>query len=323
MESRIRSLLFTLLILGLAGSAWAQKPKNQKDDVAQIGSRKVANCINFYSLEREMALGKQLAAEVQKQAKMVDDPLITEYINRLGQTLVRSSDAKVPFTFYVIEGAAPNAFALPGGYIFVYTGLLKIASDESEAAAAMAHEIAHVAARHMTCQATKSQIANIATIPLSVLLGGWGGYAARQGANAGIPALFLKFGRNDESEADYLGLQYLYAAGYDPTAAISIFEKIESLKKKQPGLFDRIFSTHPMDADRIQKTEKEIARILPEKPEYVVNTSEYTSIRERMMQQESKRKVEDGSHPVLRRSTTPGEKPEEDRPTIKRRDLVE
>jgi len=110
-------------------------------------------------------MGKQLATEVQRQAKMMEDPLITEYVNRTGQTLVRNSDAKVPFIFYVIEGDAPNAFALPGGFIFVYTGLLKLASEESELAAAMAHEIAHVAARHMTCQATKSQIASIATIP--------------------------------------------------------------------------------------------------------------------------------------------------------------
>ena len=306
----MRYLLAAFLILGL-GTALAQKPKNKKDDVAQIGSRNVGNCVNIFSIEKEMAMGKQLAQEVERQAKVLDDPLITEKVNRVGQNLVRNSDAKVPFSFHVIEGEAPNAFALPGGYIYVYTGLLKIASEESELAAVMAHEIAHVAARHMTCQATKSQIASIATIPLSVLLGGWGGYAARQGASAAIPTAFLKFGRRDESEADYLGVQYMYAAGYDPMGAISIFEKIESLNKKRPGLVDRVFSTHPMDADRIQKTE------------YVVNTSEYTSIRDRMLAQEGRRKVEDPSRPVLRRSTTAGEKPEEDRPTIKRRDLIE
>lgn len=322
---RIRALLLFGLTAGLAaGVAYAQKPKKQTDDVTQIGSRKVANCVNFYSLEKEMALGKQLAHEVQMQAKLADDPLLTEYINRLGQNLVRNSDAKVPFQFQLIEGETPNAFALPGGFIFVYTGLLKLASEESELAAAMAHEIAHVAARHMTCQATRSQIANIATIPLNVLLGGVGGVAARQGANAAIPAMFLKFGRKDETEADYLGVQYLYAAGYDPTAAITIFEKMESLSRKRSGFFDKIFSTHPMDADRIQKTEEEIARILPDKPEYVVNTSEYAGLRERMLRQQAKRQPEDNSRPVLRRSgATPDSSPDEDRPTIKRRDLIE
>ena len=327
MELRMRASLVPILIFGLAaGAAFAQKPKNQKDDVAQIGSRNVGTCVNFFSMEKEMALGKQLAQEVQRQARMVEDPLISEYVNRIGQNLVRNSDAKVPFTFQVIEGEAPNAFALPGGFIFVYSGLMKIASEESELAAAMAHEIAHVAARHMTCQATRSQIASIATLPLSVLLGGWGGYAARQGA-AAVPTAFLHFGRKDESEADYLGVQYMYAAGYDPTGAISIFEKIESLNRKRPGLVDRVFSSHPMDDDRIQKTEREIARILPDKLEYVVNTSDYNAIRDRLLAQESKRKAEDRGKPVLRRATSPGdppaEKPEGDRPTITRRDLID
>jgi beta-barrel assembly-enhancing protease len=325
MESRTRVLSAVCLILGLGGSAaLAQQPKKQKDDVNQIGNRKIGNCINFFSLEKEMALGKQLAAEVQKQAKMVEDPLVTEYVNRLGQNLVRNSDAKVPFSFQVIEGEAPNAFALPGGFIFVYTGLMKIADEEDELAAAVAHEIAHVAARHMSCQATKSQIAGIASIPASILLPGLGGYAARQAANVAVPTAFLHFGRKDESEADYLGVEYMYAAGYDPMGAISLFEKIESLNKKNPGFVDRIFSTHPMDADRIQKTEQEIARILPAKSEYIVNTSEYTEIRARVLAQEGRRKAEDPSRPVLRRSTGTQDKPaEEDRPTIKRRDLVE
>jgi predicted Zn-dependent protease len=326
MESRARVLLAASLIFGLGtGVVYGQKPKKQKDDVQQIGSRKVDNCLNFFSQEKEMALGKQLAAEVQKQGKVMEDPLLNEYVNRLGQNLVRNSDAKVPFTFQLIEGDAPNAFALPGGYIFVYTGLLKIASEESEAASAMAHEIAHVAARHMTCQATKSQIANIASIPAGILLGGVGGWAIRQGASVAVPTAFLHLGRKDESEADFLGLQYMYAAGYDPNGAISLFEKIESLNRKQPGFVDRIFSTHPMDADRIQKAEAEIQRILPARPEYVVTTSEYTAMRERMLNLEGKRKAEDPTRPVLRRSTASSQdKPaEDDRPTIKRRDLIE
>src|SRR5438034_2873578 len=174
------ALLLSLVLNAIPG--WAQPAKNQKDDPSQIGNRKVNNCINFYSLEKEIALGKQLAHEVQLQAKVVEDPVITEFVNRVGQNLVRNSDAMVPFSFQVVEGEAPNAFALPGGFVFVYTGLIKLASEEDELAAAMAHEIAHVAARHMTCQATKSQLANIASIPMRILLPGIGGYVARQAA---------------------------------------------------------------------------------------------------------------------------------------------
>jgi predicted Zn-dependent protease len=314
-------------LLGVAaGVGFAQdSSRNKKDDPAQIGNRDVGKGVNLYSLEKEIALGKQLAQEVQRQAKVVDDPLISEYINRIGQNLVRNSDAKVPFTFQVLEGDSPNAFALPGGYIFVYTALLKIADEEDEVAAAMAHEIAHVAARHMTRQATKSQIASLAGIPAGVILGGGlGGIAIRQAANVGIPAAFLHFTRKDESEADYLGVQYLYSAGYDPNGAISIFEKLESLERKQPGTVARIFSSHPMDATRIQKTEEEIGRILPAKDEYVVNTSEYTAIRERLISQEARKKGVDDGRPQLRRRLDPVEQTAEQAdPTVRRRDLIE
>ena len=315
-------------LLGVAaGVGFAQdSSRNKKDDPAQIGNRDVGKGVNLYSLEKEIALGKQLAQEVQRQAKVVDDPLIAEYINRIGQNLARNSDAKVPFTFQVIEGDSPNAFALPGGYVFVYTALLKIADEEDEVAAAMAHEIAHVAARHMTRQATKSQIASLAGIPVGVILGGGlGGVAIRQAANVGIPAAFLHFTRRDESEADYLGVQYLYSAGYDPNGAISILEKLESLQKNQPGSVARIFSTHPMDATRIQKTEEEIGRILPAKDEYVVNTSEYTAIRERLISQEARKKgVVDDGRPQLRRRMDPVEQTaEQDVPVVRRRDLIE
>jgi predicted Zn-dependent protease len=309
-------------LLGVAGGVVSAQDtvRNRKDDPAQIGNRDVGKGINLYSLEKEMALGKQLAEEVQRQAKIVEDPLISEYINRIGQNLVRNSDARVPFTFQVIEGDSPNAFALPGGYVFVYTALIKIADEEDELAAAMAHEIAHVAARHMTRQATKSQIVGLAGIPASVILGGGlGGAVIRQGANVGVNAAFLRFSRKDESEADYLGVQYLYAAGYDPTGAISIFEKLESLERKKPGTVARIFSTHPMDATRIEKTEQEIERILPSKTEYVVNTSEYRDIRERLINQQGLKKPADDGRPQLR---VRQDSSEQERPTV-RRDLIE
>jgi len=300
----------------------------QKDDPSQIGNRDVGKGLNFYSIEKEIALGRQLAQEVERQAKIVDDPLISEYVNRIGQNLVRNSDAKVPFTFNVIEGQELNAFALPGGYVFVYTGLIRVADEEDEFAGALAHEIAHVAARHMTRQMTRNQLANLGTIPLGVLLGGWAGYAARQGAGVAIPMTFLSFGRKDEAEADYLGVQYMYAAGYDPNGAISIFEKLEALDRQSPGLISRLFATHPMDADRIARAQQEIQAILPSRPEYVVTTSDYAAMRERMLNliEQHKREAKD-DRPRLR--TTPGsgaparEDDPDDRPTVRRRDLAQ
>ena len=321
--------LAAILMVSFSGFLWADDQK-KKDDPSQIGNRDVGKGINIYSMEKEMALGKQLAQEVVRQAKVQDDPQISEYVNRICQNLARASDAIVPITCQVIEGETPNAFALPGGFIFIYTGLLKIADEEDETAAAIAHEIAHVAARHMTKQATKSAIVNAASIPVSILLGGGpAAVLARQGAGLGVPAVFLHFTRKDETEADYLGLQYMYAAGYDPNGAISIFEKLQSLQRKKPGTISQIFSTHPMDADRIQRTEKEIGKILPDKPEYVVNTSDYTEMRDRLLRLEGRRKGEDkDGRPQLR--VRPGEDPKtgddadkDGRPTIRRRDLIE
>lgn len=314
-----------ILVLSLTGALAADK----KSDPSQIGKRDVGQGLNCYSLEKEIAMGKQLAGEVQRQAKMMNDPIITEYVNRVGQNLVRNSDAKVPFTFQVIDDPVLNAFALPGGFIFVNTGLINAAETEAEMASAMAHEIAHVAARHMTHQACKAQVANLASLPL-VLLGGWGGYAARQVSNMAIPMAFLSFSRGDEAEADYLGLQYLYAAGYDPTAAIDMFEKMVSLQRSKPGSISKIFSTHPMNADRLKKAQAEIQEVLPRKTEYVVNTSEYAEMRGRLLAIENERKIKavekDAKGPVLRRapgSGVPDEDTGESRPTVKRRDLVE
>ncbi|MGO4881198.1 MAG: M48 family metallopeptidase [Bryobacteraceae bacterium] len=308
--------------------AFADDKTAKKDDPNQIGNRDVSG-FNCYSLEKEIAMGKQLAGEVQRQAKMMEDPIIAEYVNRVGQNLARNSDAKVPFTFHVIDDPILNAFALPGGFIFVNTGLIEAAETEAEMASAMAHEIAHVAARHMTKQACRAQMVNIATVPL-IFLGGWGGYAVRQAASAAIPMTFLSFSRGYEAEADYLGVQYLYAAGYDPTAAIDMFEKMMSLEKQKPGAIAKVFSTHPMNADRLKKTQAEIARILPAKPQYVINTSEYVDVRARLLGIQNQRKVRsrqnDPKTPVLRRSPGSGD-PADDtgdgRPTIKRRDLTE
>ena len=316
----------------LATGAFAE---DKKKDPEAIGDRDVGKGVNFYSLEKEIALGKQLAQEVERQAKIIDDPIIAEYVNRVGQNLVRNSDAKVPFTIKVLDSEEVNAFALPGGFFFVNSGLILKADTEAELAGVMAHEIAHVAARHGTRQATRGELINIGTIPL-IFMGGWTGYIIRQGAGLAIPMGFLTFTRTFEKEADYLGLQYLYKSGYDPTAFVDFFEKIQTLEKKKPGTMAKVFSTHPMTDDRIKTAQTEIDKILVAKPEYVVNTSEFNDVRGRLSMLHNRRKVDtnkDDGRPRLRRAPGSGNGPvdpnddgttpktdQDERPTLKRRD---
>ena len=332
MKRRFAVLMASLAALSLvAGDASA---KDKKKDPEEIGNRDVGKGVNFYSLEKEIALGKQLAQEVEREAKIIDDPIIAEYVNRVGQNLVRNSDAKVPFTIKVLDSEEVNAFALPGGFFFVNSGLILKADSESELAGVMAHEIAHVAARHGTRQATRGEIINLASIPL-IFMGGWTGYAIRQGAGLAIPLGFLNFSRAFEREADYLGLQYLYKTGYDPTSFVDFFEKIQSMEKKKPGTVSKVFSTHPMTDDRIKAAQEEIQKILVAKPEYVVNTSEFNDVKGRLAMLHNRRKVDtekDSNRPRLRRAPGTGtgpvdetssddkQKPDQDeRPTLKRR----
>ena len=306
-------------------------PKNKKEDVESIGERNVGKGVNFYSLEKEIALGKSMANDIERHAKIVDDPVIAEYVNRVGQNLVRNSDARVPFTIKLIDSEVVNAFALPGGFFYVHSGLMLRAESESELAGVMAHEIAHVAARHGTRQATKGQLVNFATIPL-LFIGGWTGFGIRQAAGFAIPMGFLKFSRGMESEADFLGVQYLYKAGYDPTSVIDFFEKMLADEKRRPGTMSKLFSSHPPHGSRIRKSQRTIDQLLPSKPEYVVSTSEFLQVKERLSQLAAHRKdtKEDPNRPRLRRTSAGGtistddidveaEEEEDERPTLKRR----
>jgi len=282
------------------------KPGSEAD-VSAIGNRNVGKGLDFYSLEREIALGKQLAQEVDKTAKFINDPVITEYVNRVGQNLVRNSDARVPFTIKVIDSDVVNAFALPGGFFYVNSGLILHADEESELAGVMAHEIAHVCARHGTKQATKGEIVNLASIPAMIFIPyTWAGYAIYQGMNFAIPLTFLKFSRDDEREADYLGLQYMYKAGYDPNSFVAFFEKVEADEKKEPGTIPKVFATHPPTPDRIEAVQKEIATILPARDEYIVSTSEFDSVKSRLQLIEANVKVKDNNpnKPTLRKRTS-------------------
>ena len=310
------------------------KPGSEKD-VNSIGNRGVGKGVNLYSLQREIALGKQAAMEVEKTAKMINDPVVTEYVNRVGQNLVRNSDAKVPFTIKVIDSDEINAFALPGGFFYVNSGLILRADEEAEMAGVMGHEIAHVAARHGTRNATKGEIMQWASIPLILLgPGGWAGYGLYEGLNLAIPMSFLKFSRDAEREADYLGLQYMYKSGYDPNAFVSFFEKIEAEERRHPGSIPKVFSSHPPTPDRVQKAQEEIATILPARDEYIVTTSEFDLIKSRLRRIENKNKLEDkkSEKPTLRTRTEQqqqdkadkqqqpaGDDSDPDRPVLKKR----
>jgi|SRR5215472_3057149 len=282
------------------------KPGSEAD-VSAIGHRGVGKGLDFYSLDREIALGKQYAQEVDKTAKFIDDPVVTEYVNRVAQNLVRNSDARVPFTVKVIDSDVVNAFALPGGFFYVNSGLILHADEESELAGVMAHEIAHVCARHGTKEMTKGELVNLASIPAMIFIPySWAGYAIYQGMNFAIPLTFLKFSRNDEREADYLGLQYMYKAGYDPNSFVSFFEKVQAEERKEPGTIPKAFSTHPPTPDRIEAIQKEIATILPARDEYIVSTSEFDSVKARMKLIEANVKVKNNNpnKPTLRKKTS-------------------
>src|SRR5947209_10090574 len=250
------------------------KPKNSKEDVDAIGNRKIGG-FNMHSIETDIAIGKQYAQEVERSSKLIDDPIVVEYVNRVGQNLVRNSDARVPFTIKVIDSDEVNAFALPGGFFYVNSGLILRATEEAELAGVMAHEISHVTARHGTRGQSRGEVAQLAMIPLILLgPGGWAGYGIYQAANLAIPISFLKFSRDFEREADFLGVQYMYKAGYDPNAYVTFFERIQAEEKRRPGSIPKVVSTHPPTPERTQNTQKEIASILPVREQYIVTTCE-------------------------------------------------
>jgi predicted Zn-dependent protease len=277
----------------------AQDPEKDPD---QIGTRDVSKGVNWYSIQREIALGKQLATQVAQNAQIVNDPVISEYVNRLAQNLARNSDAKFPLTTQVIQDPTINALSLPGGFFFVNTGLILAANSEAELAGGMAHEIAHIAARHATRTATRGEMAQLATLPL-IFMGGWGGYGASQAAKVLIPIQFLQFSRAFESEADLLGLQYMYKAGYDPEAMIDLFETLEAIQVRDPGRVARVFSTHPATGDRIVQAQKNIQDLLKPQAQYVVSTSEFAQVKARLLALENRRNDQpaDPNRPVLRR----------------------
>jgi len=302
-----------------------------KTDVDAVGNRNVGcgrGVGNWYTVEGQVARGRVYAQQIESQIKLINDPVITEYVNRIGQNLVRNSDAQVPFTIKVIDSDVVNAMALPGGFFYVNSGLILAADEEAEMAGVMAHEIAHVAACHYGREMTRMNLLQMASLP-AIFMGGALGYGIYEGMGLGIPLTFLHFSRGFEAEADYLGIEYMYRAGYDPSAFVSFFEKIQAMEKKKPGTLSKAFDTHPQTPDRIEKSQDEIRKILPAKAEYIVTTSEFDDVKARLAALENKHKVldqKDGNKPSLRRTSNTSDtskddgKSDDDRPTLKRRD---
>ncbi len=294
--------------------ASAGKPLKADEDPSMIGKRKInGGFINWMAMgmEKEVALGRYLSAEIDREAKFVDDPLITEYVNRVGQNIVLHSDAKVPFTIKVIDSDEVNAFALPGGFFYVNKGLILAADNEAELAGVMAHEIAHVAARHAVENQAKATLAEYGLLAGSIFLGGIPGLIINNAGPLAALLGFMKFSRDAEAEADKLGVQYLYAAGYDPNALATMFEKLAAKNKKKPGFFSKAFSTHPQPPERRAASLALVARF-PEREEYAISTSEFQKVKGRLMRM-SNAKASTAGNIAADDNSAPG------RPTLKRR----
>ena len=305
------------------------------DDVNAVGNRDIGarGIGNWYSTDTEIKMGKMYATEIEKSTRFITDPVITEYVNRVGQNIVKNSDCKVPFTIKVIDSDEINAMALPGGFFYVNSGLILNADEEAELAGVMAHETAHVCAHHAVREQTRMNYVQLGTIPLIMMTGySWTGYGIYEAVQFAVPITFLKFSRDFEAQADFLGIQYMYRAGYDPQAFISFFEKVQALEKRKPGLVAKAFSDHPQTPDRILHSQNEIAKILPARDEYTVTTSEFDDVKARLARIENKRRLvdtKDKNKPSLRRASTSGDpnNPQagddssgDDRPTLHRRE---
>ncbi|MGO8759309.1 MAG: M48 family metalloprotease [Terracidiphilus sp.] len=292
------------------GSEMIKVKPGSEEDVSAVGNREIGKrgLGNWYSTDSEIKMGKQYADEIEKSTRFITDPVVLEYINRIGQNIVKNSDCKVPFTIKVIDSDEINAMALPGGFFYVNSGLILAADEEAELAGVMAHETAHVCAHHAAREMTRLNYAQIGMVPLMILLPyDWTGYGIYEAAQLAIPITFLQFSRDFEAQADYLGVQYMYRCGYDPQAFITFFEKIQALQKRKPGLVARAFSDHPQTPDRILHSQEEIARILPAKSDYLVTTSEFDDVKARLARIENKRRLTDTkgvTHPSLRRAST-------------------
>src|SRR5712692_7201998 len=323
MKYSVTSLVATFFFIFASTFAAAQdsipgEPSNNPVKAPQRGSIRDINAIgnrnvgcgrglgNWYSLEKQIQMGKEFAQQIETTSKFVTDPAVTEFINRIGQNLVRNSDSQVPFTIKVIDADDINAFALPGGFFYIDSGLILAADNEAELAGVMAHEIAHVAACHVARRNTRGQLMNLASMSL-MMVGGPVGYVAYEAAGLATPLTFLKFSRGFESEADFLGVEYMYKAGYDPQAFTAFFEKVNNLQRHKENAVAKAFETHPQTPDRIEKTQNEINTLLPPRSEYKVDSSEFQDVKAQLNELQNRHRLErgKGGRPTLRRTMQP------------------
>ncbi len=323
-----------LLLVGmLCLASLPGRGENKKEDVDDIGNRKVAHW-SIISQEKEIAIGKQYATEIERSAKILKDPVVNEYVNRVSQNLARNSDLNIPLTVKVIDDPSINAFTLPGGFIYVNTGTLLATDEEDQLAGVIAHEIGHAAARHWASTMTKATLLQYGMIPLMFIpMSAAVYYGVMEAYLNGVPIAFLKFSRKDEEEADFLGLQYMFKAGYDPNAFVGFFGKVMDEERRSPGSMSSVFATHPPTGDRIIKSEEEIQKILPKRDQYLVSNSEFDDVKARLQTVISQRKKQKGeSGPTLRKreptdqTTTqtgqpkPSDQGDDQPPVLKRRD---
>ncbi len=335
----ILPVLVLVFTMTLPSQSYADR---KHGDVENIGNRSIGGRVwgilpNWVSLEKEIAIGAQVAQQFEQTARLIEDPVVSEYVDRVGQNIVKHSDAKVPFHIKVVDTDEVNAFAFPGGYFYVNKGLILAADNEAELAGVMAHEISHVCARHATERMSKAQYIQIAAIPALFVGGYWTQMAIQNGLGLGINLELLGITRESEKEADQLGIQYLWNSGYDPNAFVAFFEKLQEQEKSKPGKLAGFFRTHPYTENRIAASLDE-ERYLPEKDTYIINTSEFNRVKSRLLAIDNAQKAEVNSGPgdqrkptLKRRTNTDGtgtdtsnpddtgdQSPKKSRPTLKR-----
>ncbi len=285
----------------------ALKKPPTKYDLAKVGKRGIGSGMNFYSLDGERELGKNLSREADQQMRLLEDPVVSEYVNRIGQNIALNSDLKVPLVVKIVRDDEVNAFSLPGGYLYVTTGLLGEADSEAQIAGVIGHEVAHIAARHGTRTVSKRMLWSI--ILRGAAIATPGGRAAQigaiVGADLGSIMIFAKMDRGAEDEADLLAVEYAYAAGYDPGEYVIFFEKINALQKKKPSALGKIFASHPPTESRIAHVQKVIDDYFPDREQYLVTTSTFDEVQARMRGVLDRKLVKhdgDSDKPVLKKA---------------------